>query len=414
MTGATRPRSNPIFVLMIFIGMILGGVVGAVLGREIPFITLLGDLFLQGLKMLIIPLVGSSMIVAVASLGDVRKLGRMGGVTILYYLTTTIMAVIIGLVLVNLINPGNGVDAGQGIARDVAAYSFLDVIRGIVPANIFKAMADGKILPMIFFSLFFGGCLTTIGKRAQPVVTLFEGIFDVSMKMTRIIVATAPIGVFALVATRLGKAGGWEMFIVELEAIGRYALTVISGLAIHGVIVLPTILFVIGRRSPLQFIRDMIEPVFLAFSTASSSATLPVTMETISKKAGVDSRVGNFVLPLGATINMDGTALYEAVAAVFIAQAYGLDLSFPTQLVIVLTATLAAIGAAGIPQAGLVTMVMVLHTAGLPVEGVGLLLAIDWFLDRFRTAVNVWGDAVGAAVLERFVSFPDSGPARTD
>jgi Na+/H+-dicarboxylate symporter len=400
-------RGNPIFIISILVGMILGGVLGAVVGREIALVALIGDLFLQGLKMLIIPLVASSMIVAVTSLGDIRKLGRMGLLTIVYYLSTTVIAVITGLILVNVINPGAGVEAVAEFSRDVAAYSFLDVIRGIVPGNIFAAMAGGQILPMIFFALFFGAMLSTLGEKGKTVTAFFEGVFHVSMKMTHVVVACAPVGVFALVATRLGRAGGWEAFATELSAIGRYALTVISGLAIHGAVVLPLILLLVARRSPLAFARAMMEPIFLAFSTASSSATLPVTMECVSTKGKVDSRVGNFVLPLGATVNMDGTALYEAVAAVFIAQAYGLDLSLPTQLVIVLTATLAAIGAAGIPQAGLVTMVMVLHTAGLPVEGVGMLLAIDWFLDRFRTAVNVWGDAVGAATLERFVKLPD-------
>jgi Na+/H+-dicarboxylate symporter len=405
MPSEKRPNGNSRFILSIFAGMILGGVLGAFLGREIPLIALVADLFLAGLKMMIIPLVGSSMILGVASLGDVRKLGRMGGLTLVYYLGTTMAAAALGLVLVNLISPGVGVEAVGEVAREVADYSFLDVLRGIIPANIFKALSEGQMLPLIFFSLFFGGVLSTLGQRGTTLVSFFDGLFEVSIRMVRLIVATAPVGVFALVATRLGRAGGWEAFAGELEALGLYALTVIAGLLIHGAVTLPLVLALVGRRSPLTFLRDMLEPIVVSFSTASSSATLPVTMEALRKKAGVDKRVGNFVLPLGATVNMDGTALYEAIAAVFIAQSYGLDLTLPVQLVIIFTATLAAIGAAGIPQAGLVTMVMVLQTAGLPAEGIGMILAIDWFLDRCRTTVNVWGDAVGAATLERFIRF---------
>ncbi len=403
MSESTRPRGNPLFVLAIFLGMLLGGLFGALVGRELSLVNLIGDLFLAALKMLIIPLVMSSMIVGVASLGDVRKLGRLGLLTIMYYLSTTVLAVILGLILVNLFHPGAGVSAATEFTRDVADYSFLDVLRGIVPPNIVGAMASGQILPLIFFSLFFGVMLTMAGEKARPVLAFCEGLFEISMKMVHVVVATAPIGVFALVATRIGRAGGWGPFAHELQALGLYAITVIAGLLVHGVFTLPAILFLLGRRSPWRFLKDMAEPLVLAFSTASSSATLPVTMDALAKRARVDSRVGNFVLPLGATVNMDGTALYEAVAAVFIAQSYGVDLTLPVQLVIVLTATLAAIGAAGIPEAGLVTMVMVLHTAGLPIEGIGMILAIDWFLDRCRTTVNVWGDAVGAATLERFV-----------
>ncbi len=410
MPSDDRPRGNSRFIISIFVGMILGGVLGAFLGREIPLLALVADLFLAGLKMMIIPLVGSSMILGVASLGDVRKLGRMGGLTLVYYLGTTLAAAALGLVLVNLISPGVGVEAAGVVGREVADYSFLDVLRGIVPPNLFAALTEGQMLPLIFFSLFFGGVLSTLGQRGVTLISFFDGLFEVSIRMVRLIVATAPVGVFALVATRLGRAGGWEAFAGELEALGLYALTVIAGLLIHGAVTLPLVLALVGRRSPLAFLKEMLEPIIVSFSTASSSATLPVTMEALRKKAGVDSRVGNFVLPLGATVNMDGTALYEAIAAVFIAQSYGLDLTLPVQLVIVFTATLAAIGAAGIPQAGLVTMVMVLQTAGLPAEGIGMILAIDWFLDRCRTTVNVWGDAVGAATLERFIRFDD--PAR--
>jgi len=402
MSGSSRPKADTSFILMLFAAMALGAVFGGSLGRPFALVALLGDLFLGALKMLILPLIASSMIVGVSSLGDVRRLGRLGGLTLLYYLVTTVMAVLLGLLLVSLIRPGVGSGLQTGVALQVAEYSFLDVLRGIIPPQFFGAIiGEGQVLPLIFFSLFFGSVLTMVGQKGRPVLDFFEGLFHVSMKMTHLVVATAPVGVFALVATQMGEAGGWDGFAPVLRSLGLYSITVISGLLIHGALVLPLLLMLMARRSPLRFVRDLLEPLLLAFSPASPSATLPVTMECLDEKAGVDPKVGHFVLPLGATVNMDGTALYEAVAAVFIAQSYGVDLSLPAMVVIVLTATLAAIGAAGIPQAGLVTMVMVLHSVGLPAEGVGMILAVDWFLDRCRTTVNVWGDAVGAAVVER-------------
>jgi len=411
MKDGPRPKADTRFILLLFVGMILGGFFGALTGQSFSLVALLGDLFLGALKMLILPLIASSMIVGVSSLGDVRKLGRLGGFTLLYYLGTTVMAVLLGLILVNLIRPGASAGLETAVAVEVADYSFLDVIRGIIPARFFGAViTEGQVLPLIFFSLFLGSVITMVGDKGRPVLNFFESLFHISMKMTHLVVATAPIGVFALVATQMGEAGGWSGFYPVLKSLGLYSATVLAGLFLHGAGTLPAVLFLFGRRSPLGFARDMLEPLVLSFSTASSSATLPVTMEALDENAGVDPKVGNFVLPLGATINMDGTALYEAIAAVFIAQSYGIDLSLPAMVVIVLTATLAAIGAAGIPQAGLVTMVMVLHSVGLPAEGVGMILSVDWFLDRCRTTVNVWGDAVGAAVVERAVV--RSGAAR--
>jgi Na+/H+-dicarboxylate symporter len=262
--------------------------------------------------------------------------------------------------------------------------------------------------------LFFGGILTTLGERGRPVLAFFEAVNDVVMKMVHLIMYFAPLGVFALIAYRLGKAGGGGLFWMELAKLLKYALTVITGLLIHGVFVLPIILWVLGRRNPARYAFNMGNALTTAFSTASSSATLPLTMECAEEKNSVSNRAASFVLPLGATVNMDGTALYEAVAAIFIAQAYGVPLAFPQQVVIFITATLAAIGAAGIPEAGLVTMVIVLKSVGLPLEGIGLLLSIDWFLDRFRTTVNVWGDSVGAAIIDRLESGYSSSTTAAD
>ena len=233
-------------------------------------------------------------------------------------------------------------------------------------------------------------------------IQVFDGVNQAIMKIVHVIIAFAPVGIFALIADRMGSSGGWSGFLPELVKLGWYSGTVISGLAIHGLVVLPLVLLLLGRRRVTPYARNQLPALSTAFSTASSSATLPLTIECVTEKNGVSKRVASFVLPLGATINMDGTALYEAVAAVFIAQAYGITMGPVEQVVIFLTATLAAIGAAGIPEAGLVTMVIVLRAVDLPIEGISLILVIDWFLDRCRTTVNVWGDAVGAAVIAKY------------
>ena len=241
--------------------------------------------------------------------------------------------------------------------------------------------------------------MTTIGERGAHVIAFFEGVNDAMMKLVTWIMYLAPVGIFALVASRLGKAGG-DAFFQQISAVGWHVVTVLSGLGVH-LVVLTLIMAFIAGRGP-EYLVGMLRALFTAFGTASSSATLPLTMEC-ARETGIDPRAVRFVLPLGSTVNMNGTALYEAAAAMFIAQAYGIELSVTQQAVVFITATLAAIGAAGVPEAGLVTMVIVLKSVGLPLEGIGLLLSVDWFLDRFRTAINVWGDAVGAAVIHRFL-----------
>ena len=415
-----RRTSGPLFIGLIFTGMLAGGLFGAVTGREFAIIHMIAALFMKALRMMVIPLVTARIITGIASLGDVRRLRKLGLVTIIYYLSTTFLSVVTGLVLVNMINPGAMAALGQSVQSSNPDYSIMEVFIGMLPSNIFHSMAEGDVLPIIVVSIIFGAALTTIGKKGRPVLDLFEGLFIVSMRIVGVIIAFAPIGVFALVAERIGRAGGWTAFSQELGSLGLYMLTVILGLAVHAFIVLPGILFFIGRRRPFMVFNRMAEALTMAFSTASSSATLPVTLNCLDKVPGVKRSVSGFVLPLGATVNMDGTALYEAVAAVFIAQAYGIELTLVQQIVVALTATMAAIGAAGIPEAGLVTMVLVLESVGLPLEGIGLILAVDWFLDRCRTTVNVWGDGVGAVTLSTFVtdvpsgaisSAPDGAPA---
>ncbi len=364
----------------------------------------IGEMFLDALKMLVVPLIISSMIVGIAGLGDIRKVGKTGLIAFGYFMTTTCIAVAIGLVMVNIIEPGVAVEMTvDKIPEKVMgkeAVGITDILKSFVSPNLVESMVKMDILPLIIFSLIFGGVLTTLGEPGKRVIDFFDTINTAVMKIVHLLMYFAPIGVFALIASKLGAAGGGDLFMAELAKVGKYAGTVISALLIHGLVVLPVILYVITRRNPITYFRNVTEALTTAFSTASSSATLPVTIECAEEYNKVSRKSALFVLPLGATINMDGTALYESVAALFIAQMLGVQLGFGEQMVVFLTATLAAVGAAGIPEAGLVTMVMVLQSVGLPLEGIGMLLSIDWFLDRCRTTVNVWGDSIGAGVVD--------------
>ena len=376
-----------------------------------------GDVFLRLLKMIVVPLVMASVMSGIIGLGDVRRLGRAGSYTVTYYLATTLLAVITGLVAVNLVRPGEGTLSADHLQSMQSAHAtvlspeeqetqtlgqaFGRLVLLLFTDNVFRAMADGQLLPLILFSIVFACMLTTMGGRAETVSRLVLETNHVLMKFVMVLMKIAPLGIFCLVAAQFGELMGEESFPDLLRSLGYYILTVVGGLSVHFFLTLPLVLFIFTRRNPYRFILQMSESVLTAFSTASSSATLPVSMECAKHKAGVSPRSVEFVLPLGATINMDGTALYEAVAAMFIAQGLGLELGPAEQATIVITATLAAIGAAGIPHAGIVTMVIVLSAVGLPLGGVGLLFAVDVILDRFRTAVNVFGDAVGAAVVEK-------------
>jgi len=397
-----RALSEQKLLWMMLFGIVAGGLSGFIWGESMQAVAWLGELFLTTLKMLIVPLVAASIITGVAGLGDVRKLGRMGGISIAYYACTTLIAVSIGLLMANLWQPGAGVDLAANTAAAapvVAEVSVSDLILSLVHPNIVDAAANMKLLPIIVFCILLAAALSTLGAKGAPVVAFFEGLNEAMMRIVEWVMWFAPLGVFALIASKLGSAGGGEAFVAQLAGLAKYALAVISGLVTHAV-VLSILLIVLARRSVLAYLGHMGTALVTAFSTASSSATLPLTLECV-KAAGVDEKARRFVLPLGATINMDGTALYEAVAVLFIAQAYGIELSFAQQMLVLVTATMAAIGAAGIPEAGLVTMVIVLEAVGLPLDGIGLLLAIDWFLDRCRTTVNVYGDSVGAAVVGR-------------
>ena len=367
--------------------------------------------------MLVIPLIVSSLIVGISGLGDITKVGKTGVITLFYFMTTTAFSVIIGLCMVNLLEPGKSVEMVSKLPEEVTsekalgiAEAIIKILESFISPNLIKSMLEMQILPIIVFSLVFGGVLTTLGEKGKGVINFFDAVNEAIMKMVHLVLYLAPIGIFALIASKLGAAGGGDAFWAELMKIGKFAFTVLAALLFHALVVLPCILWFVGRRNPLTYAQGASAALTTAFSTASSSATLPVTIECAEENNGVSRRASLFVLPIGATVNMDGTAMYEAIAAIFIAQMIGVSLGFSEQVIIFVTATLAAIGAAGIPEAGLVTMVMVLQSVGLPLEGIGMLLSIDWFLDRCRTTINVWGDSIGAAVVDQLeVKYVEGG-----
>ena len=382
-----------------------------------------GEIFLNLLTMMVVPLVVASVMSGIIGLGDVRKLGRPGGLAITYYVTTTVLAVLVGLVLVNLVQPGSGVDpatleAGAAEGGAVAAgredMGFGTILRNLAlmlfTNNLFRSATDGSLLPLIIFSIMFAGVLTTMGDRVSRITALIVQVNEALLSFVLFLMKLAPVGIFCLVTARFGEAQHGGGLVAVLVQTGAYFVTVLLGLAVHAVLTLPLILWIFTKRNPFRFMIQMSQALLTAFSTASSSATLPISRECAVGNAKVSRRSVDFVLPLGATINMDGTALYEAVAAIFIAQAIGFELSIVQQVVVAVTATLAAIGAAGIPEAGLVTMVIVLNAVGLPLEYIGLILSVDWLLDRFRTTVNVFGDAAGSAVVERSFVVAGSEP----
>ena len=497
----------------IFVAIALGIGLGVLLPGVVPWLAWIGDVFILSLKMLIAPLILASIVMGMAALGDVRRLGSLGGRTVAYYLATTVLAVGLGLLVVNVVRPGHSdalSDADRSVvaalgprltsvavapdrheavagvlaavlseAKDAAgapalaeesvtrvrqAYALRAASAGIAEAaaatdlaarvlageryrlrvtaargeaardddgrvrsavsrsmtvglflraqlhkmlaNPFQSLAEMNVLGIIVFALLLGGILTTLGERGKPLLLAFDALNEAMMRLVHLVMRLAPFGVGALMAEQIAASG-----LGILKVLFWYMVAVLGGLLLHACVVLPAILRLVGGVRPLTFARDMRAALAIAFSTCSSSATLPVTMECLERNAGISRRVSGFVIPLGATINMDGTALYEAVAALFIAQVYGIELGFAQQVLVALTATLAAIGAAGIPSAGTVTMVMVLSAVGLPLEGIGLILAVDRLLDMFRTATNVWGDSIGAAVVARLEGERHEPPA---
>ncbi len=367
--------------------------------RPMDAVSWMGILFMRALKMLIIPLVLSSIVSGVAGIGTASGLGRLTLKTMGYYIASSLAAILTGLLMVKLFRPGMGMGLvwQHGADGEPTLSTFRETLLNIIPDNIFNAMASGDMLSVIFFAILLGFFITRLSDAYRTkMVNLFSGFFELMMKITLFVIRFTPLGVFALVAgivsthSDLGTLAG---------NMGIYMITVMAGLAFHGIITLPVSIRYLARVRPLEHLRALRVALLTAFSTSSSGATLPLTMEAVEHRIGVSNKITSFTLPLGATINMDGTALYECVAALFIANAYGIHLDFGQQVIVVLTALLASIGAAAVPMAGLVMITIVLTAVGLPLEGVGLILAVDRILDMFRTTINVLSDTCGAVIV---------------
>lgn len=406
----------------ILLGLGLGALAGLAaklaaiswLADALMFLEPLGTLFIRLITMIVIPLVIASLLVGTASLGDMKKLGRLGGKTLGYYLCTTVLAVTMGLLVSNVIEPGARIDPGtrdrlsaqlqeDAAGRLAAAESappLRDVLVNIVPRNPVQAAAEFDLLPLIVFTVIFGAAVSLLsGDRKRAVVTFFEGVNEASAKVIGWVMKLAPYAVFVLLGAVTARFG-----LDLLRSLLVYTATVVLGLALHALGTLALLVRFFARLNPVAFYRHIAPAPLVAFSTSSSNATLPVTMQTAAERLGISREVNSFVLPLGATINMDGTALYQAVAVMFIAQIYGIPMDLGKQLTIVLTATLASIGAAGVPSAGLITLIVVLNSVGLGAQvqaGIALILGVDRILDMLRTAVNVTGDLSCAAFVAR-------------
>jgi len=383
-----------------------GGFFGYYFNEAVIYTNWMGDLFLRALSMIIVPLILLSITTGVASVGSSGNLGRIGLKTIGFYILSTLAAILTGFILVSLIKPGTGADLGfkapvVGIVD--ASDSFGQTLVKIIPQNIFEALAQGQMLSIIFFSILFGFFMTKIAEKSRNKLSdLFNAALDVIMRITLFVIKFTPLGIFSITAKVIAQQVEIGNEVSEVVGrLGLYIVTVLSGLLFHGIVTLPLFVKFLGRVNPIKHFRNMATPLLTAFTTSSSNATLPLTMEAVEDKDGVSNKIASFTLPLGATINMNGTALYECVAVIFIAQAYGIDLTLGKQVVIILTALLAAIGSAGIPMAGLVMMAVVLKAVGLPLEGIGLILAVDRILDMFRTAINVYGDTCGAVIVAK-------------
>jgi Na+/H+-dicarboxylate symporter len=417
--GAAGTDSKPIPVWPILLAIGVGAVAGYLTGPDgaigatklVPIYDLVGTLFINLLKMLIVPLILSSVITGVAALGTGPDLGRLGAKTIAFYVLTTLIAVLIALVLVNAVEPG--VQGGEPV-RDKLALTAdagevtagvmtradsgpLDAIRNVVPANIVEAAANTRMLGLILFSVLFGFFLARIAEPQKGYVFGFwQGIFQIMMRMTGFVMTIAPIGVFALIAKVVALAG-----FASLGPLGLFAICVVLGLAFYALVAIPALLVLVARVNPWRLYPAMAPALLTAFSTASSSATLPLSLQCLERRAGVSERIAGFVMPLGASMNHAGSALYECAAAMFIAQAYGLHLSFATQFTVVILALVTSMGMAGIPAASLVGIAIILAAVGLPAEAIGVLLVFDRILDMCRTAVNVLADAACTVIVAR-------------
>lgn len=394
----------------IFIALLIGALFGVVIHYWIPssyikdtvivegVLYVVGQGFIRLMQMLVVPLVFCSLICGSMAIGDTKTLGKVGVKTIGFYLVTTALAVCVALGSALLINPGRGLDMDAvqkgTVSSTTEATSLVDTLLNIIPKNPVQSMANGDMLPIIVFALFVGIMLAKLGTRGSVVANFFSQFNDVMMEMTMAIMKIAPIGVFCLIARTFATVG-FSAFAPMLKYMGNVTLA----LAIQCLIVYQILLFVFTRLNPLKFIKKFLPVMGFAFSTATSNATIPMSIDTLSKKMGVSKQISSFTIPLGATINMDGTSIMQGVAVVFIAQAYGIPLTMGNLATVVVTATLASIGTAGVPSVGLVTLAMVLNSVGLPTEGIALIMGIDRILDMTRTAVNITGDAVCTTIV---------------
>lgn len=386
-------------VTQIFIAFVLAIILGGVFGSSIDFLKPLGDLFLRLIKFIIAPLILSTLVVGVASSSDPKQLGRIGIKTMAYYLITTAIAIIIGLAVAFMMSPGKGVNipTGETAIPEAAVQeteSPIQTMLNIIPENPFTALAEGNVLQIIFFALFIGIGITLVGEKAKPVLTFFEAFSEIMYKVTAIIMKVAPIGILGLLAPVVGQYG-----ITVLLPLLKVVLAVYIACILHAFIVYSTAVKLWAGMGPVQFFKGISPAALVAYSTASSAGTLPVTIKNTNENLGVPNKISSFVLPLGATINMDGTAIYQGVAVIFIAQFYDLQLTFLQLLTVVLTTVLASVGTAGVPGAGMVMLAMVLTSVNMPLEGIALIAGIDRVLDMMRTATNIVGDASAAVVV---------------
>jgi len=404
----------------ILLGILLGLIVGTVLHLYFPgvFNVLNGyifdpiaELFIKAIKMIVVPLVFFSIAAGAAGIADPRKLGRIGVKTIGLYMLTTAVAITIGLLLANIIAPGEGVTIGEAAEKpDIQeAPPIKETLLNIVPENPIQAMAEAEMLQIIFFALFFGIAMALLGDKVDRVKAVIDQGSEVTIKMVDLVMRTAPYAAFALMARAIGQAG--------IELIGSmawYMVTILGSLILHMAVIYSLLIWLLAKMNPLHFYKAMAPAMEVAFTTSSSAATLPVTMECAERDLKVPKSISSFVLPLGATVNMDGTSIMQGVAAVFIAQLYGIDLSLAEQVMIILTATLASIGTAAVPGAGLVLLSMVLTSVGLPVEGIAIIMGVDRLLDMSRTVTNITGDACVAVCVARTEERSEASPAAAE
>ncbi|MCE0495381.1 dicarboxylate/amino acid:cation symporter [Vibrio salinus] len=382
----------------ILVGMVAGIVVGALMGPSAELIKPIGTLFINAIKMLIVPLVFCSLIVGITSMKDTRKMGRIGIKAIVLYLGTTAVAIALGLALSSIIEPGAGLNRAVTEASTISksAPPLVQTLLNIIPKNPIGALAEGNILQIIFFAIGLGVALVLIGEKGKPAVKVFESLAEAMYKLTEIVMSFAPYGVFALMAWVAGKFG-----IDVLMPLIKVIAAVYLGAIIHVLVFYTGVLSIFGRLNPMPYLRGITNPAAVAYTTSSSSGTLPATLKASQEELGVSKGVSSFVLPLGATINMDGTALYQGVCALFIAQAFGVHLEVADYITIIMTATLASIGTAGVPGAGLIMLSLVLTTVGLPMEGLAIVAGIDRILDMARTTINVCGDIMVSVLIAK-------------